>query len=565
MLARLAALADLGVVATGNVHFAAPAQARLGQALAAIRARRSLADMDGWLPAAGTAYLRSGAEMAARLRRYPGVLRAHRRAGPGVRVRLHGDRPPPARLRCPGRAHRSLLAARAGRAEGPGPLRAARRRTGARRVRPDRQGARRDRAAGVRRLLPDRAQHRRVLRGQRHLVPGPRVGGEFGGLLRDRHHQRRPGLAPPAVRAVPVRRPGRAAGHRPGHRAPPPRGGHPVRLPHLRPGPGRPGRQRDLLPAADGAAGCRARARPHAGRGRRLGAGDRTGPARRWGGAAGQGPSRGGGAGGQDAAAAAASRHPLGRHGDLRPPGGGGVPGGVGADARPHRAAVGQGRLRLRGPGQVRPARPGHAGGAARLLRPGGRPSRRALDDVLHPAGGPGRLPDAGRGGHGGRVPGGVPRPDGHPAAAAAAAVLQPGHRGRADQAGPDPGGFGAPVPAPPRRPRGRGHAARVDAAGAGQDAGRAAVPGADDAAGHRLRGVHAGRGRPAAPGDERQAGPGTHRPSSGSGCSTGWPSAASAPGSPRTSTPRSWPSPTTGSPSRTRSASPTWSTPARG
>ena len=74
MLARLAALADLGVVATGNVHFAAPAQARLAQALAAIRARRSLADMDGWLPAAGTAYLRSGEEMKTRLRRYPGVL-----------------------------------------------------------------------------------------------------------------------------------------------------------------------------------------------------------------------------------------------------------------------------------------------------------------------------------------------------------------------------------------------------------------------------------------------------------------------------------------------------------
>jgi len=74
MLTRLAALADLGVVATGNVHFAAPAQARLGQALAAIRARRSLADMDGWLPAAGTAYLRSGEEVKARLTRYPGVL-----------------------------------------------------------------------------------------------------------------------------------------------------------------------------------------------------------------------------------------------------------------------------------------------------------------------------------------------------------------------------------------------------------------------------------------------------------------------------------------------------------
>ena len=73
-LARLAALAGLGLVAAGNVHFAVPAQARLGQALAAIRARRSLADMDGWLPAAGTAYLRSGAEMAVRLRNYPGVL-----------------------------------------------------------------------------------------------------------------------------------------------------------------------------------------------------------------------------------------------------------------------------------------------------------------------------------------------------------------------------------------------------------------------------------------------------------------------------------------------------------
>ena len=74
LLARLAALADVGVVATGNVHFAAPAQARLAQALAAIRARRSLADMDGWLAAAGTAYLRSGQEMAALLRRYPGIL-----------------------------------------------------------------------------------------------------------------------------------------------------------------------------------------------------------------------------------------------------------------------------------------------------------------------------------------------------------------------------------------------------------------------------------------------------------------------------------------------------------
>jgi error-prone DNA polymerase len=74
VLAAMAALADVGVVATGNVHYAVPAQARLAQALAAIRARCGLDEMDGWLSAAGTAHLRSGEEMAVRLRRYPGVL-----------------------------------------------------------------------------------------------------------------------------------------------------------------------------------------------------------------------------------------------------------------------------------------------------------------------------------------------------------------------------------------------------------------------------------------------------------------------------------------------------------
>ncbi|MBV9856909.1 MAG: error-prone DNA polymerase, partial [Streptosporangiaceae bacterium] len=72
-LFALATEAGLGVVASGNVHYATPGQARLANALAAIRARRSLDEMDGWLPAAGTAHLRSGAEMDALLRRYPGV------------------------------------------------------------------------------------------------------------------------------------------------------------------------------------------------------------------------------------------------------------------------------------------------------------------------------------------------------------------------------------------------------------------------------------------------------------------------------------------------------------
>jgi error-prone DNA polymerase len=74
VLHELARTTRTAVIATGNVHYATPRDARLAQVLAAVRARRSLAEMDGWLAASGAAYLRSGAEMAYRLRRYPGVL-----------------------------------------------------------------------------------------------------------------------------------------------------------------------------------------------------------------------------------------------------------------------------------------------------------------------------------------------------------------------------------------------------------------------------------------------------------------------------------------------------------
>jgi error-prone DNA polymerase len=73
-LTALAEMAGLDTIATGNVHYAAPQDARLAQALAAIRARFSLDEMDGWLAASGSGYLHSGAEMAARLSRYPGVV-----------------------------------------------------------------------------------------------------------------------------------------------------------------------------------------------------------------------------------------------------------------------------------------------------------------------------------------------------------------------------------------------------------------------------------------------------------------------------------------------------------
>ena len=64
----------LPMVATNNVHYAAPDGHRLAAAMAAVRARRSLAEMDGWLPPAGAACLRSGAEMARRFARYPGAV-----------------------------------------------------------------------------------------------------------------------------------------------------------------------------------------------------------------------------------------------------------------------------------------------------------------------------------------------------------------------------------------------------------------------------------------------------------------------------------------------------------
>jgi error-prone DNA polymerase len=73
-LAELAARHDVGCIATNNVHYATPAQRKLATAVAAVRARRSLDELDPWLPATSSAHLRSGAEQARRFLRYPGVV-----------------------------------------------------------------------------------------------------------------------------------------------------------------------------------------------------------------------------------------------------------------------------------------------------------------------------------------------------------------------------------------------------------------------------------------------------------------------------------------------------------
>jgi error-prone DNA polymerase len=74
VLAGLAERAGVAVIAANAVHYATPPEHRLAQALAAVRARRSLDELDGWLPASNGLHLRSGAEMAARFARYPGVV-----------------------------------------------------------------------------------------------------------------------------------------------------------------------------------------------------------------------------------------------------------------------------------------------------------------------------------------------------------------------------------------------------------------------------------------------------------------------------------------------------------
>jgi error-prone DNA polymerase len=73
-LAGVAASASVDVIATNNVHYASPAQRPLATALAAVRARRSLDEIDGWLPAAPFAHLRSAAEQQRRFARWPGAV-----------------------------------------------------------------------------------------------------------------------------------------------------------------------------------------------------------------------------------------------------------------------------------------------------------------------------------------------------------------------------------------------------------------------------------------------------------------------------------------------------------
>ncbi|MGN6609804.1 MAG: error-prone DNA polymerase [Jatrophihabitans sp.] len=80
----LAALADelrLDLVATTAAHYHGPPRRPLATAMAAVRARSTLDDIDGWLPGWAGQHLRSGDEMAARFARWPRAVANAARLG----------------------------------------------------------------------------------------------------------------------------------------------------------------------------------------------------------------------------------------------------------------------------------------------------------------------------------------------------------------------------------------------------------------------------------------------------------------------------------------------------
>ena len=135
-LAELAVRAGVDVVATNNVHYATPARRPLATALAAVRARRSLDEIDGWLPGGGRRPPALGRRAGPPLRPLPRRGRAGRRARPRVRLRPAAGRPEPAAVPVPRRARRDALPAPARRARAPrrryGPRRRAERGAAAR-------------------------------------------------------------------------------------------------------------------------------------------------------------------------------------------------------------------------------------------------------------------------------------------------------------------------------------------------------------------------------------------------------------------------------------------------
>lgn len=73
-LIALAVRNRVGCVATGNVHYATQNSGQLAHVVSAVRSSKPLREMDGWLGASHSAYLRSPAEQHRRFARFPGLV-----------------------------------------------------------------------------------------------------------------------------------------------------------------------------------------------------------------------------------------------------------------------------------------------------------------------------------------------------------------------------------------------------------------------------------------------------------------------------------------------------------
>ena len=177
-LAHLAVEWGVDAVATNNVHYATPAGFQLATTLAAVRARRPLAELEGWLPSSPAACLRSGAEQSRRFARWPGVVERAAELGRACAfdLRLVAPRLPdfPVPVGMDEQGYLQQLVTEGALARY-GPPEAERVPRG---VETDPARARCDRPARLRRLLPRRVGHRAGVQAARHLLPGTGIGGQ---------------------------------------------------------------------------------------------------------------------------------------------------------------------------------------------------------------------------------------------------------------------------------------------------------------------------------------------------------------------------------------------------
>ena len=225
-IVRIARELGRPLVGTGDVHYLRREDYHHHAALLCVQTKSTLAEPKITFDN-NEFYLRSNEEMAKAFAEWPEALASTIEIAERCDVELELDRQLIPRYPTPdGQSEVEYLRELVQRGSGdrygdPAPGAGGR----ARRVR-----ARRDRADGLRRLLPDRLGLRQVREGLGdRRRPGPRLGRGLAGRLLPADHRRRPAALRPAVRALPEPRARVDAGHRHRLLGPRPRARDPLR------------------------------------------------------------------------------------------------------------------------------------------------------------------------------------------------------------------------------------------------------------------------------------------------------------------------------------------------